>query len=92
MSRPKKKIEEPIIEDVQEVVLESKPETSMSTKVISVGFAESKVVSEKNTVSFKVDYSNDFKGEKFYKQYSIREISLESALLFEKQGIGKILK
>ena len=49
-------------------------------------------VHQNSAVKFQVNYSEDFKAKKYWKNGDIIEVSKESAKQFEEKGIGKEIK
>lgn len=101
MGRPSKKTQESVVENADPVLIETKKDTEevqtsdplRTLKTVSVSFEQKEViVKNENDVTFEYNYPKDFNGKKWFKDGDKTIISKESAELFQKQGIGKIVK
>lgn len=99
MGRPSKNPQDQSVENSDPVVTEiSKTNEEVSDplrnlKTVSVSFEQKEVIfKNENDVTFEYNYPKDYKGKKWFKDGDKTIISKESAELFIKQGIGKIVK
>ena len=85
-------VEETETKVTDEVKLDEEKESTQEVISIEMGFKEEVTPPNPNDVKFKVEYKKDFEGKKRHIEGSIITISKESAQMFEKSGIGHIVK
>ena len=98
MGRPSKDKQEPVVTTDPVLTDTEKEQTEpvvplRNLHTVSVSFEQKEtIIKNESDVNFEYNYPSDFKGKKWFKDGHVSIISKESADLFVKQGIGKIIK
>jgi hypothetical protein len=94
MARPKK-IDTGVVPELETPVVETSEETKaveMTTiKSISVEFKKHEPYRNPNDVTIRIEYPKGYSGAKYHKDGDVTIVSKESAELFVKKGIAKII-